>query len=319
MSEELASHLTGKARAALELPIEERIKYVRMDRWVGYDKAKEALDKLEDLLTYPRTDRMPNLLLVSDTNNGKTTIVNRFQRKLHPPYDNPDGDGIIYPVMIVQAPPVPDESRLLDSILEKFSAPYRERDKPGKKLSQVITISKHVGLLLLIIDEIHNVLAGSSRLQHNFRNVIRYLGNELKMPIVAVGTREALNAINTDPQLTNRFEPFFLPRWTVGDGKKPGVDPYLRLLTSFEGIIPLKKPSNLADPRDPALALKLLGMSEGLLGELTMLLKKAAVSAIRSGKECIDAKVLDQVGWIQPSDRRKVTGAKTPAPAVKTA
>jgi hypothetical protein len=35
----------------------------------------------------------------------------------------------------------------------------------------------------------------------------QYLGNELKLPIVAVGTQDAFNAISTDPQLANRFEP----------------------------------------------------------------------------------------------------------------
>src|SRR5258705_8898580 len=67
-----ASHLSPAVRAALELSDEERIQRVRSPRWIGYPMAKRVLDRLEDLLTYPQTHRMPGLLLVGETNNGKT-------------------------------------------------------------------------------------------------------------------------------------------------------------------------------------------------------------------------------------------------------
>jgi len=36
---------------------------------------------------------MPNMLLVGDTNNGKTMLVQRF-RAQHPAHDNPQGAGV---------------------------------------------------------------------------------------------------------------------------------------------------------------------------------------------------------------------------------
>ncbi|WP_449400371.1 TniB family NTP-binding protein [Chryseobacterium wanjuense] len=33
------------------------------------------------------------------------------------------------------------------------------------------------------------------------------MSNELQVSLICSGTREAFNAIQTDPQLTNRFEP----------------------------------------------------------------------------------------------------------------
>jgi hypothetical protein len=44
-------------------------------------------------------------------------------------------------------------------------------------------------------------------------NLIRFLGNELCIPLVGVGTREAYLATRSDDQLENRFEPFTLPLW----------------------------------------------------------------------------------------------------------
>ena len=44
---------------------------------------------------------------------------------------------------------------------------------------------------LLVIDELHNVLAGNSVNRREFLNLLRFLGNELRIPLVGVGTRDA--------------------------------------------------------------------------------------------------------------------------------
>lgn len=293
-------HLNKSAEDALGLSIEKRIEYVRRERWIGYEQALDILEMLEDLLTHPKTHRMPNLLLVGDTNNGKTTIINRFQRK-HPSHDNAEGDTIIVPVLIVRVPPVPDEGRFYDQILRKLGAPFRESDRASKKQFQVMTIFERLQILILIIDEIHDILAGGLVHQRNFRNAIKHLGNELQIPIVGSGIHEAFNAIQSDPQLSNRFKPVLLPKWKISDGVKPEKDPYLRLLSSFERMLPLAKPSHLSEK---GIALKLLSMSEGLIGELSEILRLAAIKAIKSKKEMIDLQVLTQIRWVPPSERK---------------
>jgi hypothetical protein len=287
-------HLTEKAKEALLLNDEERINYARKSRWIGYPKAKQIIDKLEDLLSYPPRHRMPNLLIAGDTNNGKTTIINRFCDK-HPRDDNVSGDAIILPVLLVEVPPVPNESSLYNAILEEISAPHKKNEHPDQKRSQVKIISKAIGLRLLILDEIHNMLAGNRSQQSGFRNTVRYLGNQLRIPIAAVGIEEAFNAIESDPQLANRFEPIEIPKWEINED-------YLKLLASFEAMLPLWLPSNLSET---SLALKLLSMSEGLIGEISSVLTKAAVEAIKNGDECINAKLLDSIDWIQPSRRKQ--------------
>lgn len=102
-------HLSPKAAEQLALNDMERIEYIRSPRWIGYPQAQQILAKMEDLLTFPKQSRMPNMLLVGDTNNGKTMLVSHFLRQ-HPAHDNPHGNGIIAPVVLIQAPPTPDES-----------------------------------------------------------------------------------------------------------------------------------------------------------------------------------------------------------------
>lgn len=288
------SHLNESTAQLLTLPNRERIERIRSPKWIGYPVAKDILGKLEDLLLYPKTHRMPNLLIVGETNNGKTMLVNRF-RKQHPALDNPEGNGVSVPVLVIQAPPVPDEGRFYDTILDALFAPYKPNDRVDKKLTQAIKLLNYVGIKMLVIDEIHHILAGSLNAQRAFLNVIKYLGNEIKIPIVGVGTKDAFRAIQTDPQLSNRFEPAVLPLWSMSDE-------FLRLLMSFERMLPLKRASNL---HQPSLAAKLHSMSEGYLGEVSGLLSKAAVQAVESGKEHIDAGLLDSLGWAGPSERKR--------------
>lgn len=288
------SHLSEATAKLLELDDAARITRIRQPRWIGYPQAKTILARLETLLAYPPSHRMPNLLIVGDTNNGKTMLVQRFCNQ-HPADDNLDGDNVQVPVLYVQAPPMPDEGRLYNTILELLFASYKPSDRVDKKQFQVLKILRAVGLKLLVIDEIHHVLAGSLNRQRTFLNVLKYLGNELQIPIVAVGTRDAFRALQTDPQLANRFEPALLPRWTFDTD-------FLRLLASFEKLLPLRQPSVL---HDTTLATKLFSMSEGYIGELSRLLAEAAVVAVQSGKERIDTKLLESMGWVSPSNRKR--------------
>ncbi|MCU7872094.1 MAG: TniB family NTP-binding protein [Candidatus Thiodiazotropha sp. (ex Lucinoma borealis)] len=291
---ESAVHLLPKVAAYLDQPDDNRIKYIRSPRWIGYPRAQAILDRLEVLLTHPKSHRMPNLLIVGDTNNGKTMLVNRFSSR-HKPEDNPEGEAAVVPVLCIQAPPIPDEGRFYNTILELLFAPYKPGDRADRKQFQAIKLLRTVGLKLLIIDEIHHILAGTMTKQRAFLNVIKYLGNELQVPIVGVGTKDAFRAIQTDLQLSNRFDHALLPRWE-------NDDEYLRLLVTFERAIPLRHASNLIEG---GMADKIYSMSEGYIGEIDRLLIEAAVQAVMMGKEYIDKKLLDRIVWTAPSDRRR--------------
>jgi hypothetical protein len=92
--------------------------------WIRYPLANRIAAKLEELLLLPKTHRMPNLLIVGETNNGKTAMLSRFVRQ-HPPQE---GDGEVassIPVITIEAPPIPDERRFYAEILRQVYAPFR--------------------------------------------------------------------------------------------------------------------------------------------------------------------------------------------------
>lgn len=289
-----ASHLTASARDALSLTDAERIFRIKSDRWIGYPYAKVVLKQLDDLLQHPRVNRMPNIILIGDSDNGKSTLVKRFCQ-LNPAADNPEGEAVIAPVMYVQAPPVPDEGRFYNAILDLLFAPYKPSERVDKKQYQVLKLLRYAQLKVLVIDEIHQILAGSLHRQRAFLNVLKYLSNELQISIVGVGTKDALRALQTEPQLANRFKPIHLPRWDMNDDFK-------RLLASIEAMLPLKQPSKL---HNEAIFTRLYAMSEGNIGELTSVLNTAAELAILSGNECITLDTLNQIDWTPPSERRR--------------
>jgi hypothetical protein len=122
------------------------------------------------------------------------------------------------------------------------------------------------------------------------------MGNELQIPIIAAGTAEALHAIQSDDQLANRFEPISLPRWSYGEE-------YQELLRTLEALLPLRCPSHLAKPM---LAEKILSAAEGILGEVVSIVTRAAVRAVKCGSESITPKLIDDIGFTSPSQRRRV-------------
>jgi hypothetical protein len=289
------NHLLQPAQLVAALSSEERLIKLRSDYWIGYGHAEQALNRLEDLLTCPKRIRMPNMLIIGPTNNGKTMIIEKFRRQ-HPPCGSTDQDHEIIPVLSVQMPSDPTIQRFYSVILSALGSPVTTYYSIVRYESIVLKLLQITQTKIIIIDELHNILAGSPIRQREFLNVLRFLGNKLQLSIVGVGIKDAYLAIRSDDQLENRFEPFILPLWT---------DDYefMRLLASFQKILPLQKPSDLLDPD---IRTFILSRSEGTIGEISSLLIQATCLTICSGKEYIDKKVLEQTEYRSPTERRRL-------------
>ncbi len=248
------SHLQPSVRTLAEQSAESRIRHIRADRWITYARAEAALSAMEELLSFPKRTRMPNLLLCGQSNNGKSMILAKFSRA-HPPIAASDtADGVAHiPVLTVQMPPARDERRFFGAVLNALAFPHRPSDSVARRQDLSMRLLRATGVSVLQVDEVHNLLAGTQVQQRRMLNLLRWLGNELQIPIVGAGTAEALRAIQSDYQLANRFEPIGLPPWK--DGSE-----YRKLLSTLEAVLPLRRPSQLARS---ALAGKVLSAGEG--------------------------------------------------------
>ncbi|WP_171456962.1 methionine synthase [Acinetobacter baumannii] len=200
--------------------------------------------------------------------------------KLYPASSDADQEHI--PVLVVQMPSEPSVIRFYVALLAAMGAPLRPRPRLPEMEQLALALLRKVGVRMLVIDELHNVLAGNSVNRREFLNLLRFLGNELRIPLVGVGTRDAYLAIRSDDQLENRFEPMMLPVWEANDD-------CCSLLASFAASLPLRRPSPIATLD---MARYLLTRSEGTIGELAHLLMAAAIVAVESGEEAINHRTL---------------------------
>lgn len=287
-------HLSAKTRELLDRPIEERIAYIQVDSWIPYSQANKILQQLEDLLNHPKCDRMPNLAITAQTNNGKTRLMKHFL-SLHQAGESGSGT-ITVPVLYVQCPGFPDESRLYSAILLKLCKKFRPSAMAQEKLVHVLDALSKIEVRILALDEVNFTEVGTAAKQKRFLNALRYLANELRISIVCLGTEEMMRVIRSVPSVENRFPPLVLPQWQSDQE-------FRKLLASFEKIIPLKFPSGLA--RSSALTAKLLNRSEGTIGELKMLLAAAATDAMRNGTERIIEEIIAGCNYVSPSARKQ--------------
>ena len=205
-------HLLPAYRRQAALPDAERIAWIRADRWLDFEQARGALARMEDLLAYPPRDRMPCLLLYGDTGMGKTKIIRKFLRDHPASFDKATGVTTM-PVVAMQMPAEPIERDIYGELLVSLgiSGPIDGATHRQKELCRGLLRS--MGARMLIIDEVHAMLAGSFRQQRIFLNAIRFLANDLKAPLVCAGTDLARQSLLTDPQLAERFEALHLRRW----------------------------------------------------------------------------------------------------------
>jgi len=74
----MADHLLDHVRPYLDRSLEDRIAFIRSPRWIGHHGAKQALERLNELMCRPPALRTRGLMLVGPYANGKTMIAERF-------------------------------------------------------------------------------------------------------------------------------------------------------------------------------------------------------------------------------------------------
>ena len=285
-----AKHIHESFRGVLGLSPQERVRFLYEPRWIGYARAKRILDDIAALLRMPKVARMRNMLIVGDSNNGKTKVIERFKELHGQGFVSEDSESI-RPVIVVESPPSADEKGLYVSILSQFWSPYKKNGTVTELRYDAISRLRLCKAEILIVDEIHSLLVGPAAKLRMVMNTIKMLCNELRIPIVGVGTRDAVRVLHSDPQHASRFDVYALPLWKL--------DPeFQALLAGFESVLPLKQPSHLASPE---MATLLHDICEGNLGDLHRLLIECSKVAIETGKECITREIVTSKAWVKPT------------------
>jgi type II secretory pathway predicted ATPase ExeA len=270
-------HLSSESKEEAYLPSEERIRRIQAERWIGYARAETILGRLDELLQYPQRDRMPCLLLHAATGMGKTKLLRKFRRTHPPVFDSTVGVQRMQ-IVAMQMPPEPDEKSFYTQLLSSLDAPLRTSMNVHQMRHIVRDLLGFVGARMLIIDEVHTLLASTYRQQRILLNTLRYMANELRIPLICAGTADAKIALTTDEQLADRFEAYDLPLWQNDEA-------FMRLLVSFQSTFPLRRSSDLTSSASRRV---LLDRTHGVTVRIVRLLEALAVDAVKTGKEQID-------------------------------
>ena len=275
-------HLTDDAGAALAESIDERSYFIRSKRWVAYPKAIEILGHLNALLKHPRTTRMPSLAVYGDSGMGKSMLVEKFKDDYAlNASDRPGAPRV--KLLVVELAGRPNERRLFAQILAVLGAPQNPRATIVELERTTVRLLGDLGVQVLVLDEIHNVLAASWREQRVVFNTLRYLSNELKLSLVCFGIMEARQAIHGDVQLARRFDSVSLPRWTAGKE-------FEQLVLAIVRNLPLKEPSVLTVKG----LRRILLASDGVSARIFRMLNDVAIEAIETGVERITDEALER-------------------------
>ena len=288
-------HLLPTAADVADMGIDDRLAYLAMDRWLPYAKAERISSRLRDLARMPRVNRMPCMLIVGRSNNGKSHILERFADEF-PAQDNPDGPNIRADVLLMETPPRPDDAELYRQILRMLNRYHRVSKDRGELRNDVVRLLAEIGVKMLVLDEVNYAMASTPSQRESFFNGLRYLANELRISIVAAGTDKALQLINSDPQIASRFQIEPLPLWRCDTD-------FRLLLANFEQVLPLRTPSQLSTKR---LAQIIHTRSDGTIGSVSELLNAAAVWAINKGQEHIDDNAIQSCSFVPLADRKRL-------------
>lgn len=285
-------HLQAEVIPVLEYSRADRISFCQADRWIAYTHAEYVLKRLSDLFEHPQTLRMPSVLIVGESNNGKSSILQRFI-SLHPMEMIENGD-IKPSVMLVTMPSTPTESSFWSEVLLKLMVRHSERDSAEKKRRQAFEVIRNTKIKVLIIDEF-NHLANAGRDAVKLLAAIKNLSTETRISILASGTNHAMHALRSDKQTETRFEPIPLPRWQLSKE-------YLSFIASYERMLPLPEASNLSSRE---MASTLYTMAGDTIGNTVKLIQKAAVHAIKNDAKKIDVKILQALDYVRPGEWSK--------------
>jgi hypothetical protein len=265
------SHLTDEAANILAGANDERVYFIQSKRWIAYPKAVHILDHLNKMLRHPRTTRMPSLIVYGDSGMGKSMLVDKFKADCAAdPAPNRNK------VLVVEMSGRPTERRLYSQILAAVDAPHSPRASIVDVERCALNILRDIGVQILVIDEIHNILAGSWREQRIVLNTLRFLSNELKVSLVCFGILEARDAINGDVQLARRFDAVTLPRWTADKE-------FEQLVLAIVRNLPLREPSVLTVKG----LRRILQLGGGVSSRIFRMLNDLAIQAIVTGEERI--------------------------------
>lgn len=276
------SHLNPRARALVELPLAERIRSVLGDTIVIHPRLAEILNEADWMIREPAGFRARGLMVHASPGNGKSAIAEILKRR-YPVTASAVASDCTPPdcAIDISLAGARTTKAMLVRMLDSLKCPIGRGSITEQEL-RVHDVLRRCGCRLLILDETQDMLKGREAEQFRVIDVLKHLMNQLRLPILALGTADAVDAFRIDGHMQARFKPIELPAWSAGEE-------FAAFLRKYQEALPLRKRSNLDNP----LIMKfLVTIGEGVLDPMLRRIKAAAIQAMVDGSERITLELL---------------------------
>ena len=305
-------HLNPEVVEFVEANKEARLKFLDLPQWIEHAQVAPILEEFTWLFNHPVIHRMPARVLVGQPFHGKTMTLRRAFEVFQT--DQPSGEQSVVPVILFDAPLSAKPGATYLCMLDALGTPHDQvvrNDADVQRVkSKVMRQLARLGVRLILVDEAHNATNTRKDPDNAFATLLKDLSNLSQVSIVVAGTEALLNVLQTDAQLSTRFEPMVLEPWTNDHA-------YRSLLGAFETMLPLRHASKLSE-KDSLVATRVLQLSEGITGHIASILCRAAKQAIGDQTEQITDDTLTKIKWQRPSQRYNAARTKYRGRGVKS-
>ncbi len=214
--------------------------------------------------------------VVGESRTGKTIACNSYRLR-HKPIQEV-GKPPTVPVVYIQIPQECGAKDLFKAIIEHLKY-QMTKGTVAEIRDRMLRVLKSCGVEMLIIDE-------ADRLKPKTFAEVRDIFDKLNIAVVLVGTDRLDTVIKRDEQVYNRF------RACYRFGKLSGDDFTDAIKIWERDILKLPVASNLTRKSTKEILAKATG---GYIGLLDMILREAAIRALKKGLSKIDLATLKEV------------------------
>lgn len=263
---------------------EMRIQYL-LDKesfFVEHLQVRQFFRRFDTIRAQGRILRTTSLAMIGGSGSGKSTMAEAYAHcngndpKFH-------AEFVEWPIVIVRMPAASRPAALFERVLIVLNENQVDKGTTSQKMDRVVGTLNKSKTQLVFIDEVHNVMGcGGDRTQDFMLTVLKDLANECKIPFVLMGTEELEKLLARNEEVSRRFPVVELKAF------KGITKDFREFLAGFESMLPLRKSSDLASNNDAMT--EILKFSEGLVADISAVIRAAAVAAIESGTEKITLK-----------------------------
>jgi Bacterial TniB protein len=198
-------------------------------------------------------------------------------------------EGTVIPVLSTFVPSTATRKSLPTKLLDALGDAAAHRGTAVNQTLRIVKMVEGCGIEIIILDEFQNFIESDSNvILNSVSNWLKDLINETRKPVILVGMPYAEIVLQANPQFERRFsmrESLDGFNWMTAAGQTE----FKTFLEHLDTRLPFTKRSNLTDHE---IAFRIYCATNGFIGYMMKLIRRAAILAIDRALDCLDSELL---------------------------